>query len=164
MPKLTIVVGLPGSGKTTFLQSRRETANAFRRRLGRVDDELIEALRSGRDCVADDTRFCHPGFRRDHEAWIREQVPEVEIEWFFIDKDVDACMHNLVYDAAHSDASIAGLRSRARSFFDCLAVYELPLRDEYPPERILPVVRAELAHPASASTPINPSEKRRPRS
>lgn len=141
LARLTIAVGLPGAGKTTLLRPLRKKG-AVRSPLGQVDDALVAALNEGKDCVSDDTRFCHPRVRRDLEGWIRDRAPGTRVEWVFFEKDVDACLHNLVHDTAFSTRDLEGLRSRARSFFDCVQAYELPSPDEVPSEKIRDVVRA----------------------
>jgi hypothetical protein len=112
MPQIvTILVGLPGSGKTTFLKQRVEKAfddfhgGAFRDSpaftASRWYQELKNELQSGRDCIISDIAYCASDRLRAAEdglgAHAKELGIELEIKHLYFANDADACRHNVIH-------------------------------------------------------------------
>ncbi len=87
MPTLTIVVGLPGAGKSAYCKRYapggvyygdvchpRKTSG-----LGGIGEVAI-SLREGNDCLIEDVSFCEAAQRERVENWIERVVPNVRIE------------------------------------------------------------------------------------
>ncbi|MBN9521927.1 AAA family ATPase [bacterium] len=109
MATLTVVVGLPGSGKTHLLDRLRAT------RPGAVADDyhaaphgdspevtasrhypaLVTSLRAGLGCAVADIAFTDTGRRLELERVFRADVVGVTIEWVFFANDLEACLANV---------------------------------------------------------------------
>ena len=60
--KLTIVVGMPGSGRTTYIKSCDRLSRAVRSPKGHINQEVIALLKSYIHFVSDDADFLQPQF------------------------------------------------------------------------------------------------------
>lgn len=133
-PKILMIAGLPGCGKTTYLDElRREGWSAFDDfKAGAIDDSsqfdksrqfetLIAALREGRRCVVADIDFCKSESRAEAEKVLRVTVPRVEICWCFFARDERACEENI--KRRNRDSLEAGIRELRRYS----RVYSIPL-------------------------------------
>lgn len=105
MGRLTIVVGLPGSGKTHYLRTEStgcpKVFDDFLARDRYSDGGLfavLSALRDGGDCVIDEAGFCDQGQRDGFVRCIRRLFPGLEIEMVYFAPDVGACLRNLLGD------------------------------------------------------------------
>lgn len=108
--QITIITGLPGSGKTT-------TTNKFQHHgvkvfddylhktigneLGRPDlakhrTTLIEALIAGQDCIVTDIQLCDAATLEKMVADIRIHVPEVIINKEYFCNDPEQCRQNVL--------------------------------------------------------------------
>ncbi len=107
--KLTVVVGLPGAGKSTRVKKIRCSvtglciedfhANA-RRDSSSVKDSihyqaLIEALRAGHDCVVADIAFCEELRRNNLIEAVAREIAGVLVEPIFFENDPDKCRRNI---------------------------------------------------------------------
>ena len=112
MPQtVTFLVGLPGSGKSSFLKQRAEVvfddfhAGAFRDSpaftASRCYLPLRDALQRGDDCIVADIAFCtverlqaaHNGVRL-----LREGLGiDLNIAHLYFANDANACRHNVVH-------------------------------------------------------------------
>src|ERR1700693_3480498 len=108
MAKLIIVVGLPGSGKSAFLDPLRPSLPGLCIHDFMKDSRggahfthsqhysaLIEHLRAGRDCAIADREYCDTWTRIEIEQVVRVDIANIEIEWVFFAKDVEACQANI---------------------------------------------------------------------
>lgn len=88
---LTLVAGLPASGKTTLLAAH-SAAGAL------VLDDLasLDALPAGPVAwlVVADVNFCVPSVRAAAEAELLRRYPSAEVEWTFFENDPEACLAN----------------------------------------------------------------------
>ncbi|MBN8549997.1 MAG: hypothetical protein J0M12_11835 [Deltaproteobacteria bacterium] len=110
---LTIVVGLPGSGKSHLIEELTRKATGLVRddfmagieyspliwRLPTVTDSavyprLISDLRSGKQCVISDIIFCDTLIRLEIENAVRRDVPKVDLRWEFFENNPTACKAN----------------------------------------------------------------------
>jgi len=111
MPKVMILKGLPGSGKSTWAKNKVATSSGNWKRINKDDlramidnsvfssdnerlitqvrDQLILTfLKRGRNVIIDDTNL-HP----KHERKIRSIVPHgTEVEVMFMDVDIETCI------------------------------------------------------------------------
>jgi hypothetical protein len=106
--ELVLVAGLPGSGKTTLLsQMEREgwlvfddfKALAFEDcsqfRSSRKLRALLAALHDGLKCIMADIDFCEESSRRDAEAVLRIEIPNLKLRWEFFANDRVVCEANV---------------------------------------------------------------------
>lgn len=116
---LTLLYGLPGSGKTTHMKELKENnpswvffddfmANShenkpsflYCRRLG----EIIDCLRSGKHCVMADIRLCNADFRAEVVEVVRRLADVPPINWIVFNcassEAVDICRHNVTHREA----------------------------------------------------------------
>ena len=100
MPKVTFILGLCGSGKTHLAeQLKKETgAEVFENLLtgGSSLPVLVQSLKSGKDCIVDEVRFCHPTYR--HE--IIQSLSEIEgltIHWICYENDLESANWNVIH-------------------------------------------------------------------
>ena len=105
MAKVTIVVGLPGSGKTLLSRSlARGGAKVYEDFLspeflsGIGMGAILDDLWSGRDCVLNDPSLCPEGRRVRFAALLQRAVPGVEIGWHFLANDAARCVLNVLGD------------------------------------------------------------------
>ena len=109
---LTILVGLPGSGKSTWADHRAEAigdAWVYKDFLGdrrRVADlptdparrlfDLLDEVRAGRTVFADDASLCRPHRRIMTEALLGPFLrPGYEVRWLFFANDPATCRRNV---------------------------------------------------------------------
>jgi hypothetical protein len=132
MAKLFVVIGLPGSGKSTRLLElvalhRAVAADDFHKfsldnRLdvpySRHYPRVIHALRSGRSVVAADVSFCEPDRLAELERVIRAMVPDVEVVREYFASDPEQCLANVTRrdtpELAEEMAAIRALAPRYR--------------------------------------------------
>ncbi len=90
MATVTFILGLCGAGKT-WLSDRIVSGAKFDE--GFLNDPtqhaaLIEALRSGRDCVVVEIAYCQEAARQQIVQELASAVPNVSITWFCIENDL----------------------------------------------------------------------------
>ena len=143
MPKLTIIVGMGGSGKTTHCEklgkerncpyfSDATLADGNERRAGhRSLGEIVARLLSGeRECVMDEAHLTDSEFRKSFERFLREFLPGVEQEWIFIAKDTLACINNIYLDLQKGKRNDD--RCRLQSVRNQIRNYTAPKPGDYP--------------------------------
>jgi len=106
MPQVTLVIGLPASGKSAFLEDfAREgipvfddfmkgapTHSAFPTclHLGQIERHL----RNGRDIVLADVRLTDPEFHSDVVSGLRSVEPDLRIRTICFENDPEQCLAN----------------------------------------------------------------------
>ena len=105
---ITFVVGLPGSGKSTWIEQQAQGTDAlvihdFKARSHNDDPafhssrhlpELIAAVESGRNSFIADIDFCRTASRNEAAAFLARAFPGVKVQWVFFEKNVAACQAN----------------------------------------------------------------------
>jgi predicted kinase len=130
--KLTIIIGLPGAGKSTQIKQLRQSVsgicvedfhgNAFEDS-GDVKNSrhffaLIEALRSGRDCIIADIAFCEPQRLNKLKEVVKEWIPAVTFEEIYFENDPVKCKRNIQLRAAEKVAKdLANLDEFSKKYF-----------------------------------------------
>lgn len=147
MTKMTIVVGLPASGKTKYCKSI--TAGVFDDFLGvpkGIDGfmRLLAHLRPGCDIVCNDVFLCCPIRREIFEACLRAVRQDVDIDYVFFANDPRICINNaiLAYKKSaktHDDAK--RLADRIVLIQDLSLDYTIPQG-----AKVLPVYEAQRAN------------------
>ncbi len=100
--KLTLIIGLPGSGKSTLKMERSEfhdddfLRNELQPPRGYVG--IVERLRAGINCAANDIALCESGRMSDVLERFRRDVPGVEVELIYFQNDPEQCIINVVND------------------------------------------------------------------
>jgi hypothetical protein len=133
-PEVLILVGLPGCGKTTYVEElRREGWDDFDDFKSRALDNssefrrssrfeaLAASLQAGHRCVVADIDFCCANSREEACNVLISLSPSLTIRWCFFASDVGTCEKNVRRrDRAGSlDSDLAMLRKYS-------AVYRIP--------------------------------------
>lgn len=105
MPKVILLVGLSGSGKTRK-GKKMEREDGFvwvdsiehRSETGAKENyqTLIDHLRRGQNCVAEELQAVDPGYRTQIEAKLKKEVQDLEIEFWFFEKDLVKATRNVL--------------------------------------------------------------------
>lgn len=132
MPKVTVIVGLPGSGKS-HLCKKLEAGGATT--FGDVChpnkkvhpgglDVVVAALSAGTDCVIEDVSFCVADKRECLAGWLSERVINLEFEWIFFENDRQKCLVNIVDDFLYKGRM--DLAERINAYNHLYSRYEIP--------------------------------------
>jgi predicted kinase len=120
MAHLVVVVGLPASGKSTYIKKREgEFARAgspvalvahdyMKNSLDGTGDltasrnlePLRAALAQGRPCIIGDIAFTEAGKRADLMRTLSD-LPMLLVEWVFFENSPERCLRNVEWDAVH---------------------------------------------------------------
>lgn len=154
MAKLTIIVGMGGSGKSHLCAeiAKNSNAKAFEdatltkddfRRAGRdcLGEMVARLLGRQEDCVMDESHLTVTGFRNKFKSFCDEFLNGVEQEWIFFEHNVVACINNVFYDSQKKGRE----PSRLKALKGQIEHYkEVPLPGAFPGHRELrPVYRQE---------------------
>ena len=142
MAKLTIIVGIGGSGKTHLCADLAKGGNArpfYDATLAGDDNkragfnclgEMVARLLGTReDCVMDESHLTVPSFREKFKRFCDQFLIGVEQEWIFFERDVVSCINNV-----HHDYQIKGRQelSRLKAVRGQSRDYEVPPPGAYP--------------------------------
>jgi len=109
-PKLIVIVGLPGSGKTYNLKSHVRDHNvvyhvdSFKKNAhdhssrfwsSRHLADLLRHLIARETCLITDIHFCRPDAREEAESFLRACFPDIDICWLFQENAPDKCERNI---------------------------------------------------------------------
>jgi len=110
MPKLIVVAGLPGSGKSQIKEQFKDLEDRFfddyhasatgdspEMEAGRRYPELKAALDGGQDCLIAEPAYCWKQRRHYLTKWMRKYYPNYMIEWKFFENNVSQCVLNILH-------------------------------------------------------------------
>lgn len=137
MAKAIFVAGFPGSGKTFYVNELAKSIGAilfddFKGRainncssfpFARHFVDLINCLRSGKNCIISDIDFCYTEARQEAETFISELVPEASREWVFFEKNPDQCKINIEVRARNNSRDKESENEKLARYFP---KYEIP--------------------------------------
>jgi len=143
--QVLLVAGLPGCGKTTYLQQLAQEGwelfddfkasarnNSSRFRDSRRYESLIAALRGGRNCVVADIDFCCAEPRAEAERVLREDVPNVSLKWRFFENDPQRCEVNIRWRNRPSlERDLQKLRDYSNVYSPPRGARTLPVRGDF---------------------------------
>jgi predicted kinase len=112
MPKVTIVVGMPGSGKSEYLKPAKKRGEPIfddfhGDAIGSSPDflnskhhqSLKDALAGGKDCVIADIDYCYEGRLNEAKSGIekigKELGIKIDVETVYFENDPAACEANV---------------------------------------------------------------------
>jgi predicted kinase len=109
MAKLIVVVGLPGSGKSDYVQRLKASCPGVRAEdyMAESNDDscrftdsrhyraLVRALREGKDSVIAEIEYCDTWRRVEVEEVITRDAPGVTVEWHFFENNPSQCEANV---------------------------------------------------------------------
>ncbi len=132
MPKLTLIIGLPGSGKTHYADTNKGGAKYFNDIFHSTyvgterDQNAVKTwLQMGNDCIADDVSLCVPDKRAAFIAELRAEVSGLKMEVVYFAKDFENCVLNIlghyVHEGRHENAF-----KRMIAFGHLFDKYEIP--------------------------------------
>lgn len=142
MAKLTIIVGMGGSGKSHLCQeiATSQNAHAFDDATLVVDDdtragfkclgEIVARLLSNHDCVMDEPHLTNEEFRAKFKSFCDEFLAGVEQEWIFFDYDPLACINN-VFEDIRNGVKCEKI-GRLESIVNQIVEYKVPAAGDYP--------------------------------
>jgi AAA domain len=107
--KVTVIVGLPGAGKTHLVRQLSESypgvceedyhAHANNHSplvtASRHYPRLIAALRAGQDCAIADIAFTCSWRRFELEQVLRSDVADVVVDWVYFANELEKCIANI---------------------------------------------------------------------
>ena len=147
--KLEVLVGLPGSGKTTRIENHYPESDWFR-----VDDfmahaidnvgrtaysrfflPVVHALRAGRNVLVADICFCREDRRKEFERVMKDAVRGISLTWRFFEPDKEVCLSNAEFDERKKGRKADG---RIRAIKEFHPDYIVP-----PGYEAIPVKRAD---------------------
>lgn len=158
MAKLTIIVGIGGSGKTSLCkeianQSPTPTyvfpdatlvQNNDERRAGHgaLGEMVARLLGRGEDCLMDESHLVHPGFRNSFKRFCDTLLVGVDQNWIFFEADGLACINNVYYDYTFGNRKRDHL-SRFRAVDDQRQKYTVPDETDFPGRIVHKVYQGE---------------------
>lgn len=148
-PRLIILAGLHGSGKSTFIRKYYPTGfvvfdDLMKNSHGGQPEfrhsqhlnSLVCALEEGKNIVVADVRFCEPGFQQDFLDTLAPWSGKHQILWRCFKTDKARCQVNLLYRARQNGHNNTTLEFANNEHFCRVAAF--------PPEaEIVPVCRAD---------------------
>jgi len=142
MAKLTIIVGMGGSGKSHLCDEITSSQNAFsfkdatltncdRRRAGYdcLGEIVARLLLRNENCVMDEAHLTNEDFRRTFKSFCGEFLKGVEQEWVFFENDALGCI-NTVYSEVTTKSRVEC--SRFESLANQIPNYKVPEPGSYP--------------------------------
>lgn len=148
MPKLTVIVGMAGSGKTwlcnaitdqceprPFTFSDATLTFTDDRRAGHqcLGEMVARLLGRDEDCIMDESHLTVPYFRKQFKDFCDKFLVGVEQEWIFFEADIVACVNNLYHDKAENRRHEL---SRYRALKNQHEIYRVPSEADWPGRRI----------------------------
>ena len=136
MARLTMIVGLPGSGKSHLSDELAEQrkSRVYHDVLGRhlIPDEsegycsLLRALQAGEDCVANEICLAHRDKREAFEKMMGVLFgATVQVDWIFFENDPAQCRANVDADDVKPDK-----QGRLDAIAHYSAAYDIPAAAE----------------------------------
>ena len=83
--KITLVIGLPGSGKSRFLKDKEHV----------IDDMIHPKYRDCDELWVADPRMCDDRYLRDIKKHLSEVYENVQFECIYFENDLDKCLTNI---------------------------------------------------------------------
>jgi hypothetical protein len=104
MAKLIFLVGLVGSGKTRKRNQMQKNGFAFVDSVEHSDadgrkanyETLLNHLRAGRDCVAEERQAMFPAYRTAIVERLKTAFPDLEIEFWYFVNDPEKAARNVL--------------------------------------------------------------------
>jgi len=142
VPRLILLGGLPGSGKTTHMDQLAKDgwvlyddfqANAYdnspRFPKARRYAELIQDLRRGHKCVVADIRFVCADYRTEAQRVLQEDVGELSLEWRLFANDPLQCTQNIQFAVGSRQAAprLVALKEFSRKYSLPSGVVPMPV-------------------------------------
>jgi hypothetical protein len=132
VPKLTLIIGLPGSGKTHYAKHGGHDIKYFNdifhpHYVGTEKDQnAVKAwLQEGKDCIAEDVSLCNSKKREAFLAELQADVQNLKVAVIYFAKDFENCLANIlghyVHEGKHENAF-----GRIEAFGCLFNRYEIP--------------------------------------
>lgn len=99
-PAVSFIVGLAGSGKSSLLNNLvydvvfEEGFWLDEEHYERHHAQLVRFLFEGKHCIVVERRFMGATERTSYEAKLKNDVPHLQVNWFFFEKNLENANHN----------------------------------------------------------------------
>jgi hypothetical protein len=100
MPKVVFLVGLSGAGKSRKAEEMEKNQGYVwvEGIHGNLKEflKLVDSLRAGKDCVAEEFQTITAGYRAWIKDWLEKGIPGVTVEFLFFEKDIVKLTRNVL--------------------------------------------------------------------